>query len=408
VELLLARRPLGDALGAVASEFELGQSETEEIGRQVLSQIEKNCFYSDAEVIEDTQESFPILCYLSKFCNLACTHCYAEAGPTVTTSNDLTSAEWARVFADYAEVLGHYENLPGKITLTGGEPLVRPDLFEILEAAGSHGIFLELFSNGTLIKDDAFARRLAESVTQAQISLDGATEPVNDAIRGQGSYRRIMRGLGFLAKTDIKIRLAVTLMPANAEDLAENLIAAILPFGKNRIEIRISLANVQGRADSSVRFSDAAEGERVLRQLLSRLYDQGMRRPRKIVSNFQSTSCGYGRSINVASDGTVYACAIESCPIGNVRKTPLTELGPIVNRLDAETLVDKIAGCASCELRYFCNGGCRLNNYSYRGNLFTTCCTREKKDELLGKLVHRELVEDYAVSRMAKVGGFWY
>lgn len=408
VERLLAGDTLGEALAGIAGEFHLKPEETAEIARQVLLQIEKNGFYQDAEVVEDVTVNFPLLCYVSKLCNLACTHCYVAAGPDRSTAGELAAAEWLQVFSDYAAVLSRYPGLHGKITLTGGEPMVRRDFFELAAAARSHAVLVEMFSNGTLIRDAATARRLAESVDQVQISLDGASEEVNDAIRGRGSYRRILRALRLLADTNVRIRLAVTLMPANAHDMAEHLMDVLGELGTGRIEVRIGLANIQGRADGSVRFADAAEGEEILRHLLAHMYEQGLRRPRNIVSNFRNTSCGYGRSINLASDGTVYACAIEVCPIGNVRETRLSELAPLIRRLDAESEVDHIRGCSSCDLRYFCNGGCRLNNHLYRQSLFVTCCTREKKTEVLKKLVHRELVEDAEVAALARVGSFWH
>lgn len=408
MELLLAGAALGTALNTVKGELALDGERTADVARQLLLQIEKNGFYQDAAVVDDVIVNFPILCYLTKLCNLACTHCYVAAGPRMTTDTNLSTEQWKRVFSDYAQVLSRHPGLKGKITLTGGEPLTRRDFFELADAAGSHGVLLELFSNGTLIRDAATARRVADRVDQVQISLDGASEAVNDFIRGPGSFRRIVRALGFLAETDVRIRLAVTLMPANAADMEENLMAVVGRFGAGRMEIRIGLANVQGRADTGVRFADGVEGEKILRRLLARLYDQGMRRPRNIIPNFRNSSCGYGRSLNIASDGTVYACAIEVFPIGNVRETPLSELGPLVRRLDAESEVDNIRGCRACELRYFCNGGCRLNNYLHRQSLFVTCCTREKKTEILHKLVYRELADDAEVSAHARVGSFWH
>lgn len=407
VELFREAVPLGEALEQVCSERALSPEATAEALRRLLIQVEKNRFYEHSTPVEDVADHFPILCYLSRFCNLACTHCYMAAGPTISTEDDLRTAEWAEVFSGYRKVISRLDGPLGKITLTGGEPLARKDFFDIAEAARSEGIFLEVFTNGTLIRNEAIAGRLAGIADLVQISLDGATAPVNDAIRGKGTFRRITRALALMAECDVKLRLAVTLMPANAEDFAENLIETVSAVGKDRVEVRIGLANVQGRADGSVRFADSVEGEKVLRSLLEKLYAKGLRRPRNIIPNFRNVSCGFGRSVNIGSEGTVYGCAIEEVPLGNVRSEPFDELAARIWQLGAASEVDNIRGCRSCDLRYFCNGGCRLNNYFRNKDLFITSCTREKREEILRRLVARELDQDPFAPNAARVGSFW-
>jgi radical SAM protein with 4Fe4S-binding SPASM domain len=266
---------------------------------------------------------------------------------------------------------------------------------------------VEAFTNGTLIRNEAAAEKLAASVHQVQISLDGATQEVNDAIRGKGTYRKILRAIKLVTDAGLRVRLAITLMPSNAQDIANHLLEVVRSFGPGKIQVQIGLANVQGRADGSMRFADSVAAERVLRNLLAQLYAEGMRRPRDIKPNFRNTSCGYGRSINVASDGTVYGCALEVFPLGNVKDRPLRDIAEQICRLGSESEVDHIHGCRDCELRYFCNGGCRLNNFFRHKDLFITCCTQAKKDEVLRKLVLRETGEHLHVSDTARVGSFW-
>lgn len=406
VELLLDEMALGEAIERVCGDFSISTGAASKTLSQLLIQAEKNGYYQHRATVEDSFDHFPILCYLSRFCNLACTHCYMAAGPTISTENDLSVAEWSEVFAGYRSFLSTHEQHAAKITLTGGEPMARRDFFEVAQAAKSHDVFVEVFSNGTLIRDAATARRLAEVADLVQISLDGATAPINDAIRGKGTHRRIVRALEHLMATDVHVRLAVTLMPANAQDFAENLIDTVRRIGQGKIEIRIGLANIQGRADSSVRFADSVEGEKILQSLLGQLYEQGLRPPRNIQSNFRDVSCGYGKSLNIGCDGTVYACAIEVFPIGNLREQSFESLASRVYQLAFDSEVDNIRGCQKCELRYFCNGGCRLNNLFKHDNLFITACNRAKKQELLRKLVQRELTEDPAAAA-ARVGSFW-
>jgi len=81
------------------------------------------------------------------------------------------------------------------VSFSGGEPLLRRDLFDIATHARNQGHEISLFTNGTLIQDAKTAHRLAEWFDWIQISLDGATPAVHDAFRGAGTFRRLMARL---------------------------------------------------------------------------------------------------------------------------------------------------------------------------------------------------------------------
>lgn len=397
---------LADAIDRVCHEFNIPVDVASESLSQLLLQIEKNGFYRDSTVTEDTHTDFPLLCYLTKQCNLACTHCYVSASPFISTETDMTTRQWFSVFSDYEEFTSN-RHLNTKITFTGGEPMIRNDFFELAGFAKGLGIVVELFTNGTLLQSAETVNRLAACVDLVQISLDGATESINDSIRGKGTYKRILRAMRLLAQSPIKWRVAITLMPANYQDLDENLTGLMSRFGDAKFEVRIGLANIQGRADPSVRFTDSAEAERALRHVLSKLYESGLRHPRNITPNFRGLSCGYGRSMNISSDGRVYGCAIEAYLIGNLQTERFNDVALRVLQLAEATSINNIHGCNTCELRYFCYGLCRLNNFFKNRSLFVSCCTPEKKQEVLKKLVHRQLAEDRPLVESARVGSFW-
>lgn len=374
---------------------------TEEISAslsQVLQRIELQGFRGDAEPVEDTPTEFPVLCYLTKLCNLRCKHCYVAAGPGRGTRSDMTTEEWQRMISGFADYMDTRPGLRGRLTLTGGEALTRKDVFEIAGHAKERGIFVELFTNATRIRNAAVAQRLAETVDAVQVSLDGATAPVNDFIRGEGVHRRVVRAIELLAEEGVPVTLAVTLMPFNAEDIEHRLIDLQDLILKNVPKVRIGLANVLGRADDSMTFSDALEGERALSRILAGLYSRGLRRPRRITKNFRNVDCGYGRSMSVASDGTVYGCAIETRPLGNVRTDDFAALAEQLAELAASCEVDNIPGCQSCDLRYFCNGGCRLNNYTRKGDLQRTCCNRRAKDKVFERMVFLQTEDNPTVA----------
>ena len=123
----------------------------------------------------------------TRACNLSCRHCYAGATPQAT-QHELSTAE-AMKFLDSL--------VAGKVPvllLSGGEPLMRPDLFEILEHGALIGLRMVISTNGTLITEEK-ARRIKElGVSYVGISLDGLQE-VNDAFRGSnGAFERTLAG----------------------------------------------------------------------------------------------------------------------------------------------------------------------------------------------------------------------
>lgn len=115
---------------------------------------------------------------LTRRCNLKCSHCYLDSAGMAGV-DDLSTDEALRFVDEIASL-----NPRAMLILTGGEPLVRADLFEIASRASSRGLMVVIGTNGTLM-DDAIARRLIESgVKGAGISLDSASPFFHDRFRG--------------------------------------------------------------------------------------------------------------------------------------------------------------------------------------------------------------------------------
>jgi radical SAM protein with 4Fe4S-binding SPASM domain len=372
--------------------------------RDVLLEIETNQFYAHAIVeIDESDSDFPLLAYLTKRCNLRCKHCYMDAGRG--SSSELTVGEWQKIIEDYSAFCGSVAKRP-RITFTGGEPLLKEDAFAIIEFAHQRGCTTELFTNGTKIKTVDDARRVSKCVDLVQVSMDGATEAVSDSIRGKGSFRATQNAIELLRTNSVRVRLAMTVMPVNSEDIRQNVVSLATEIGTD-VELRLSLANVQGRAETSVRFRDSQEGELALSAILEEVYRAGLRKPRKVIPNLRSISCGYGRNVAVSDTGIFYGCAIMEYPLGSVRHDSFFDLASRALKLGADTGIDSIDGCNQCELRYFCAGLCRLNNWIYKQNLSVSCCTPEKKLEVIRKLASRQIKASSFTRTRPLVGSFW-
>jgi len=128
---------------------------------------------------------------LTYACNLACVHCLSSSGRR--DPGELSTAECMALIDEFRAMQVFYVNIGG------GEPTVRPDFWEIVDYATEQRVGVKFSTNGSRITP-AVARRLAAAdYLDVQISLDGATAEVNDAVRGQGSYHSALRAMERLA-----------------------------------------------------------------------------------------------------------------------------------------------------------------------------------------------------------------
>lgn len=143
-------------------------------------------------------------------CNLSCRHCFA--GPLPRHDAALSLCELESVFRSMAQ-MGTF-----RLGLTGGEPLLRPDLFDLIDLACFYGLSPCMTTNGTLITRET-ARRLGQrQLLWLNISLDGACAETNDAIRGKGTFDRVLRNIAVLSEY-ARFSLAFTVMRTNTEEL---------------------------------------------------------------------------------------------------------------------------------------------------------------------------------------------
>src|SRR5246500_1786366 len=117
---------------------------------------------------------------LTYACNLSCVHCLSSSGRR--DPGELSTAECKRVIDELERMQVFYVNIGG------GEPTVRPDFWELVDYATSHQVGVKFSTNGVKIDEQAARRLAASDYVDVQISLDGATAQVNDAVRGAGSY----------------------------------------------------------------------------------------------------------------------------------------------------------------------------------------------------------------------------
>ncbi len=320
---------------------------------------------------------FFIQLHLTERCNLKCRHCYqTEDRPTEMSLAEIVSLidEVSGMLDDWRTAYGL--DLSSSFTVTGGEPFLRKDLFEVLEELQKNGIDTYILSNGTLITRDIAARLAAVGVKGVQISIEGS-EAVHDNIRGVGSFGSSRKGIRNVLDAGIELTLNTTLSELNADcfmdvvDLASSTGAQRVGF--SRLVPSGSGTKLLGRMLST----EAVE--RIYHKIFS-LHTPGL----KIVtgdpvsSQFRnpgegdvgdpvpSGGCAAGVSgLTILPDGTITPCRRMPVPIGNVRTDSLREIWATSEALNALRDKTRYEGkCGACPKWSACRG-CRAIAYAY-------------------------------------------
>jgi radical SAM protein with 4Fe4S-binding SPASM domain len=307
-------------------------------------------------------------------CNLRCLHCFRAAGETMR--NELSTQEIRGIIDEFVRLKGR------SLIFSGGEPLLRKDIIEILEYAKERGVpDVHLLTNGTLITSE-IARRLKKlEPISIQVSIDGSTAETHNKIRGEGSFERVINGIRRLKEAGFNqsLTLAMTIMKINAHEIedfipfAEKLGANAVHFPvfqdcgrglKNRKLLNLSPNDIPAVFQRLARISRSPHRVRVSLNLDIL----------KFLTTVKFNYCGAGVGLwSIEPDGRVTPCAglsDQRFTAGNIRKQSLEEIickSPITKEF--RSLDVQQSQCASCELRFICGGGCYVRNYVRFGNL---------------------------------------
>ncbi|MGH3563122.1 MAG: mycofactocin radical SAM maturase [Mycobacterium sp.] len=298
---------------------------------------------------------------LTYACNLACVHCLSASG--TRDPHELTTQQCKDIIDELERMQVFYVNIGG------GEPTVRPDFWELVDYATAHHVGVKFSTNGVRITPEVAARLAASDYVDVQISLDGATAEVNDAIRGPGSYDMAIRALENLATagfTDVKISVVAT--QYNIDQL-DDFAALANRYGAT---LRITRLRPSGRG------VDVWDDLHPTAQQQTQLYDWLVAKGERVLTgdSFFHLSplgapgalaglnmCGAGRVVCLIDPvGDVYACPFaihEQFLAGNILSDGGFDNVWKDAPLFAELRDPKAAGaCASCPLYDACRGGC--------------------------------------------------
>lgn len=322
---------------------------------------------------------FLVQWHLTERCNLKCTHCYQDGG----TSEEMSFAEINEVMDEIAGLVKAWQedydiNVSPGLSLTGGEPLLRHDLPEIIDAGLQKG-FEEIYilTNGTLVHGETARSLAARGVKGVQVSIEGP-EQIHDSIRGRGSFRAAVSGVSRLLESGMTVTLNCTLSALNAEFFPDMLrLASSLGVQKVGFSRLVPSGRGAGLLDKMLTAKRVKELYESIQAMQSGPVEIVTGDP--IVSQMNCNwdiadgagtvmtgGCAAGLSgFTLLADGTVTPCRRLPVSIGNVKKDSLREIwtaSPVLGQLrDKSRYKGKCgtcAGWASCR-------GCRAIAYAY-------------------------------------------
>ena len=265
-------------------------------------------------------------------CNLTCSHCFA--GELPRREPPLTLAELDTLFASLA-ASGSF-----RLGLTGGEPLLRKDLFDILDLATSHGLHPCLTTNALLLTEET-AKKLGErSLVWLNVSLDGATAATNDAVRGEGTFDRVMEKIAML-REHARFSIAFTVMRHNASEaaaLAELAAAAgahtavlrpLYPVGSAEAspDLWPSFADYEAALDAIWTLGQTADGRATAARAIDPFSPKSRADSRAVVHD--NWGCGAGNTVcSISVGGDVNPCSFlgPGSVGGNLRRASFEQI----------------------------------------------------------------------------------
>ena len=349
---------------------------------------------------------------VTQSCDLACKHCRAAAQP-IAHPDELSTAEGKALIDQIAAM-----HIP-IFVFTGGDPLKRKDVYELIRYAADQGVSVALTPSATpLLTREAIFKLKEAGLVRLGISLDGSTAAINDTFRGlDGAYARTIQAIEWANEAGIPIQVHTTISRHNAHDL-DSLCALfeklkivmwnvffLVPVGRGQLADLLSgeefeqvfgkIYELSQRVSFQIKTTEAMHYRRYLLQhnLEERRMGHGHGHPGQAATAYepgtptadtQSRTMGWAtRRVNdgkgflfVSHLGNVYPSGFLPIHAGNVKETPLAEIyrdSPIFKSLrDTSKLEGK---CGACEYKEIC-GGSRARAYALTGNPLAAeqCC----------------------------------
>jgi len=322
---------------------------------------------------------------VTRSCNLNCVHCRAASslGPY---SGELSTEKSLKLIDEIAAIASPV------IILTGGEPLLRPDIFEIASYGTSKGLRMVMATNGTLVTSAVAQKMIESGIKRVSISLDGKDAQSHDVFRQEkGAFDKAMTGIDVLKDAGMEFQINTTITTANLKQIKE-ILALAKNIGAAAHHIFLLVPTGRGK-DLAGQAITAADYEETLMwfyresmtcgiqlkatcaphyfRIMHQNKPKGEKRVRKAGGHFHESTRGCLGGITfcfISHVGQVQPCGYLELNCGNVQKQSFGEIWEksevFCNLRDYGKYKGK---CGRCEFIKVC-GGCRARAFEATGD----------------------------------------
>lgn len=330
---------------------------------------------------------------ITSACNLKCKHCfYYTEKNKLNAKTDFSTKELLELAEFFIEELNII-----RFTITGGEPLLRKDLFKLLTYLKSKNVTIDFQTNATLVNEEIaakLAKILNPKIDSIQVSLEGANEETHDKTRGTGSFNKTINGIKYLVQNGFGINISYTVTSVNIGELADlydlckKLKIKMIALGKFAVcseeqeylkpdieDVFLAVADLINRVNED----DAVS---IVLPLLGAFdflnFDKGKGLLDKHLSQNNIQPCqdlmchNHGRT-NVNWEGKVHLCTVTECDelcLGDLKKQSFFEIWE--NRFNNVFFQERSLGksvCKKCKYVNLCRAGCPAAAYLHYGDI---------------------------------------
>ena len=309
----------------------------------------------------------------TKACKFACLHCRAEA-QTLPDPAELTTEE-------VKDLISQIAGEKRLFIITGGDPLLRDDIFQIIKYASNLGLRVALALSGSKVNQESSEKMKKFGVAHISFSLDGSNSEIHDAFRGVvGAYDRTLKNISYIKKAALPFNILTTVTKYNYKDiwkiqvLVEKLGASmwdlfmLVPTGRGKVEMEITPQEYEQLMEEfyvrsqktkiPIKMTCAPQYQRVMRQNKKKLSITSNRH--KMIQHGCMAGNGY---CFISHKGEVCGCGFLPISAGNIKTNSLEEIyskSKLFNELRNKDLLK--GKCGICEFKVVC-GGCRARAY---------------------------------------------
>ena len=357
-----------------------GTSRLDTLGNQVTTVSSPEVFPRDGRTVDDFKP-YLVALNLTKRCNLKCDHCYLDATTRAGGGSDeLSTEECYRVIDQIAEV-----NRGCLLVITGGEPLVRPDIMDIARHAVGSGFMVVFGTNGMLINDRVAGELVEIGVMGVGISIDSLNPDTHNTFRGvPGAWEAAIAGIEACKRNGLQFQIHFSAQPMNYKELPD-VIEWAHQLGARVLNVFFMVCTGRGEeltditpeqyeevlaflVDTQDKYTDMLVRARCAPHFKRLAYEKDPDSPLTKAQGYMGGGCLAGTNYaRITPNGDVTPCPYMPLSAGNIRDTSFVDLWEKSDIFDSFRYPHLKGKCGDCEYSEIC-GGCRARPYVDHGD----------------------------------------